>query len=84
MVEATGDPTPPPTKTLTAGDIENLADRLLSHGASMMFPGQPMIQSDMRTASQVMRGLLGKIGGAAGAMVDTARLLAEIRIEVQG
>ena len=48
---------PYPT-TLTAGDIQALADRLLSRGTSRLFVEQPELQSDLRLAALVIRALL--------------------------
>jgi hypothetical protein len=41
------------------------------------------MQADMRVAAQVIRALLSKLDKAAGSVAETARLLAEVRIEVE-
>jgi hypothetical protein len=70
-------------QALTADQIEALADRLLSRGASRLHKGAPHLAGDLRTAGHVIRGLLSKLGKAAGSVAETHRLLAEITIAVE-
>jgi hypothetical protein len=76
-----GEPKPARPQRLTQRDIERLADRLTSRGTSMLLKDTPALAGDLRTAIRVIHALLDK---AAGTTAETARLIAEIRIEVEG
>jgi hypothetical protein len=80
MVEATAEPTLAMKKTLTAAEVENLADRLLSYGLSRTLASRSKAPADMRLASGVLRGLLSKLDKATGSMAERARLIAEIEV----
>jgi hypothetical protein len=80
MVEAAGESTLLMKKTLTAAEVENLADRLLSYGLSRTLASRPKAPADMRLASGVLRGLLSKLDKATGSMAECARLIAEIEV----
>jgi hypothetical protein len=64
-------------------EIENLADRLYSRGISKMFDDSPSLQQDLRTASRIIRAMLGKIDAVAAKANETAALLANLRLEVE-
>jgi hypothetical protein len=68
---------------LTVNDIQVLADRLTSRGVSIVLSDTPEMQADMRMAARVIRALLSKLDKAAGSVAETARLLAEVQIEVE-
>jgi hypothetical protein len=80
---ADSDPTPHRPQTLTPAHLQRLADRLVSRGTSSLLSDSPEMQADMRVAAQVIRALLSKLDKAAGSVAETARLLAEVRIEVE-
>jgi hypothetical protein len=79
-----GEPKPARSQTLTQRDIERLADRLTARGTSMLLKDTPELAGDLRTAARVIHALLSKLDEAAGTMAETARLIAEIHIEVEG
>jgi hypothetical protein len=64
-------------------DIHILADRPYSRGVSRMLDDSPSMQADLRTASRVLRALLGNIDAVAAKTNETAQLLAEMRIELE-
>jgi hypothetical protein len=64
-------------------DIETLADRLYSRGVSKLLDDSPSLQADLRTASRLLRTLLGKIDAAAAKAGEIAQLLANMRIEIE-
>ena len=68
---------------LTANDIQVVADRLTSRSVSTGLSDTPGMQADMRVAARVIRGLLSKLDKAAGSVAETARLLAEVRLELE-
>ena len=81
---AADEPTGTNTKTLSADEVANLADRLFSRGTSKLLNDQPSMQADLRTASRVLRTLLHEIDRVAAQCDDTARLLRNLMISVEG
>lgn len=54
------------TVTVTAREIQSLADRLYSRGVSVITTCDPRCQSDLIQASRVMRALLSRYERANG------------------
>ncbi len=81
---ADSQPTPSRPQTLTADQIQALADRLVARGSSVLMKDAPQLAGDMRVAAQVIRGLLDKLDKAAGSVAEAARLLGEVEITVGG
>jgi hypothetical protein len=47
--------------TLSAAEINALADRLAARGASLIFRDAPEVASDMRVGARVIRKLVGEL-----------------------
>ncbi len=56
---------------------------LYSRGVSKLLDDSPSLQADLRTASRLLRTLLGKIDAAAAKAGEIAKLLANMRIEIE-
>ncbi|MBO0752439.1 MAG: hypothetical protein J2P53_10020 [Bradyrhizobiaceae bacterium] len=70
-------------ETLTAKQVEHLADRLFSRGSSVLMKDTPGLAGDLRTASRLLRKLLREIDGLAATAGDSTRTLAKFSIEVE-
>jgi hypothetical protein len=68
---------------LAARDMDALADRLLSRGISKLTTDTTEQTRDLRTASRVIRALLGEVDKAAAVAGDLSRLLRELRVSVE-
>jgi hypothetical protein len=71
-------------KTLTAGEVTHLADRLFARSQSKLFVASPEVCSDLCVASRVIRSLLGEVDRLASECEDRAHLLRALRIDVGG
>jgi hypothetical protein len=70
--------------TMTANEVQSLADRLFSRGVSKLLDDSPSMQADLRTASRVIRSLLSEIDKVAAIANDVAHNLAHLRVTVDG
>jgi len=50
---------------------------------SKLFDDSPSMQADLRTASRILRALLGRIDAVAAKANETAALLANLRVEIE-
>ncbi len=73
----------PNATTLTPDNMQALADRLYSRGVSKLFDDSSSMQTDLRTASRVIRELLSQIDRAASVAGDLAYTLAHLRVTVE-
>ncbi len=61
---------PKPT-TLSAAEVDALADRLLARGASLLFKDAPGVASDMTTAARVIRKLVAELRATHSRLTGT-------------
>ena len=66
-----------------ASDITTLADRLYGRGVSVLSDDSPSLAADLRTASRILRALLGRIDAVAAKANETASLLADLQIALE-
>jgi hypothetical protein len=71
-------------KTLSAGEVTHLADRLFSRSQSTLFVASPEVRRDLCMASRVTRSLLGEVDRLASECEDRAHLLRSLKIDVGG
>jgi hypothetical protein len=71
-------------KTLSAGEVTHLADRLFSRSQSTLFVASPEVRRDLCMASRVIRSLLGEVDRLASECEDRAHLLRSLKIDVGG
>ena len=71
-------------KTLTAGEVTHLADRLFSRSQSTLFVASPEVRRDLCMASRVIRSLLSQVDRLASECKDRAHLLRSLKIDVEG
>ncbi len=71
-------------KTLTAGEVIHLADRLFSRPQSTLFVASPEVRRDLCMASRVIRSLLSQVDRLASECEDRAYLPRALRIDVEG
>jgi hypothetical protein len=72
-----------PNLTLNSDAIQSLADRLFSRGTSKLFDDSPSVQTDLRTASRVIRSLLSEVDRVATVAGDIERSLRNLKIAVE-
>ena len=71
-------------KTLSAGEVIHLADRLFARSQSTLFVASPEVCRDLCMASRVIRSLLGEVDRLASECEDRAHLLRALRVDVEG
>ncbi len=71
-------------KTLTAGEVTYLADRLYGRSTSLLMDIQPEVCRDMCMASRVIRALLHEVDRIAARCEDDAHTLRNLKIDVEG
>jgi hypothetical protein len=76
--------TSPETVTLSAGEVQSLADRLFSRGVSTLSTASDQERRDLQLASRALRKLLHEIDRVAAQCDDTPRLLRNLQIDVGG
>lgn len=64
-------------------EIVALADRLYGRGVSPLMDDSPSMQTDLRTASRIMRALLNRIDAVAAKANETAELLRHLALEIE-
>ena len=67
---------------LASRDMDALADRLYGRGVSKLTADTTEQARDLRTASRVIRALLGEVDKAASVAGDLSRALSSLRVSV--
>ncbi len=71
-------------KTLSAGEVIHLADRLFARSQSTLFVASPEVCRDLCMASRVIRSLLHEVDRLAARCEDNAHTLRSLKIDVEG
>jgi len=81
---ATDEPTGTHVKTLSVPEAQALADRLYSRSVSTLSTASDQERRDLQLASRALRTLLHEVDRVAAQCDDTARLLRNLTITVEG